>query len=854
MRVLLNIQAIPKASPAEIKHLISTVSQAARSFKSMDRPVDQWDDWFVHILVEKLDAATRLLWESSLESGNDFPRFSELLDFLQTRVRALESTGVKSTQSSPSMQPSATKPTRKGGCNQKHHTLLHPADGAELKGVSTAVAPSDPGTSSTTDASSDKTASSTVAALSTSTNSRVLLVTARVNLIVNSGRVINVRALLDSGSEASFVSERVAQLLQLPRQKVRVTVSGLQGTATGTASHVVSLMVGSPQSPSLRIAVPRALVLPKLTSLLPGERVELGDWQFLEGLPLADPEFSIPAAVDCILGADLFGMLQEEGPNVSSLHATVCCDLHEDLQKFWELERAPAEQILTPEDQACEDLFRETTVVFHWLRAHPSKWRIFVANHVSELQELVALHRWRFVPSRDNPADVATRGLSPTELANLSLWWLGPSWLTGPTLAWPQERKEAQVEIEEQELRPVQVLAAAVRAPSRRSAFDGFEPSGTPTAPSKAVVSPLPNCRLRWLRISQQHDFGEEIRLLSDGQRLPRRSPLLSLRPFFDQNGLLRVGGRLQGALLSYEERHPVILAKRSHLALLLVRDAHGRCLHAGPQLTRSVLARRYWILQFNSLVRAVTHQCVKCARYRGDTASQQMAHLPDARVRPSRPFSSAGVDYAGPIRFRAHKGRGQKTLKGYICLFVCLASRAVHLEMVSDLSSAAFLAAFHRFTARRGHCTRLMSDNATNFRCADKELCSMFRSATDFYEQCRDQLLATLLCFIEACLNSRPLHPLSNSPADLTALTPGHLLIGEAPIVVPGPPADPDSRGHVSNRWTLISNLKHHFWRRWAGEYLHRMQQLPKWRETRDNLQLGALVLIKDELTPPAK
>ncbi|XP_070169677.1 uncharacterized protein [Polyergus mexicanus] len=206
-----------------------------------------------------------------------------------------------------------------------------------------------------------------------------------------------------------------------------------------------------------------------------------------------------------------------------------------------------------------------------------------------------------------------------------------------------------------------------------------------------------------------------------------------------NQDGLLRVGGHLQGALLPYEEAHPVILDKSNHLSLLLVRDAHKRSLHAGPQLTRSILVRRYWIIRSNSLIRDVIHHCVRCARFRNRTGQQQMAHLPE--VRTSRPFFSSGVDYAGPLQLRTTKGRGHKSYKGYICLFVCMASKAVHLEAVSDLSSTSFLAAFRRFVARRGHCARLMSDNATNFRGADRELGGMFNSAAEFYQQCREQL-----------------------------------------------------------------------------------------------------------------
>src|SRR5580765_9118876 len=108
--------------------------------------------------------------------------------------------------------------------------------------------------------------------------------------------------------------------------------------------------------------------------------------------------------------------------------------------------------------------------------------------------------------------------------------------------------------------------------------------------------------------------------------------------------------------------------------------------LHGGPQLTRSLLLRRVWILQANQLVKSVVHQCVRCARFRAATAEQQMGQLPAERARPSRPFRHFRVDYAGPVLLRTTKGRGHKATKGYICLFICLSSKAIHLEVVSDL------------------------------------------------------------------------------------------------------------------------------------------------------------------------
>ncbi|KMQ88973.1 hypothetical protein RF55_11459 [Lasius niger] len=113
---------------------------------------------------------------------------------------------------------------------------------------------------------------------------------------------------------------------------------------------------------------------------------------------------------------------------------------------------------------------------------------------------------------------------------------------------------------------------------------------------------------------------------------------------------------------------------------------------------------------------------------------------------------------------------------------------------------------------------------------------------------------MATLLTQIEACLNSRPLYALSSNPTDLTALTPGHLLIGEPPMNIPKPFLKDHDANRLPTRWALTSAMRDHFWRRWSTEYIHHLQQLRKWTKRSTNLAVGDLVLLKNKLQPPTK
>ncbi|XP_058827759.1 uncharacterized protein LOC131687680 [Topomyia yanbarensis] len=248
-------------------------------------------------------------------------------------------------------------------------------------------------------------------------------------------------------------------------------------------------------------------------------------------------------------------------------------------------------------------------------------------------------------------------------------------------------------------------------------------------------------------------------------------------------------------------------------------------------------MREEYWPLNGRRLVRSIIRNCIQCTRAHPVPVRQQFGQLPTARVTPSRPFAVTGVDYAGPIYLKAIHKRASPT-KAYICLFVCFVTKAVHLELVHDLSAAAFLAALRRFVARRGRPTQLYSDNGKNFIGAKNELHQLYHMLNDCTEagriqqSCTDahiiwhlnppktphfgglweaavkvaksqlyrQLgnsrlsfedMTTVLAEIEAAMNSRPV-PMTEDPEDYSVITPAHFLIGSSMHAVP----DPNVRG----------------------------------------------------------
>lgn len=318
--------------------------------------------------------------------------------------------------------------------------------------------------------------------------------------------------------------------------------------------------------------------------------------------------------------------------------------------------------------------------------------------------------------------------------------------------------------------------------------------------------------RIFWIKRIQTALFKTEIDSLAKNQPLSSRSSIISLRPFLDQDGVLRVGGRLSKSRppysFPYSFRHPILLSPHP-LVTLIVQQAHLRALHAGPQLTLNVLRRDFWIIRARNIVKSVTHKCITCTRERAAIPTQIMGDLPTSRVSAAtRSFLHCGIDYAGPVQIRASAGRGITSRKAYIALFICLATKAIHLELVGDYSTPAFLNAYSRFCSRRGLPQAMYSDNGTTFVGADRELTKAYTSAVrdpNFLNATASDNItwnfipssaphfgglweagvrsvkfhlrrvlgnhmltfeefSTLLCRIEACLNSRPISPLSDT------------------------------------------------------------------------------------------
>lgn len=399
----------------------------------------------------------------------------------------------------------------------------------------------------------------------------------------------------------------------------------------------------------------------------------------------------------------------------------------------------------------------------------------------------------------------------------------------------------------------------------------------------------MEEAKLHLITNLQKKYFSEELNYLSHKIQLKKSSKLKFLTPFVDKDGILRVGGRLENAPISWDEKHPIILPK-DHITDLIIRYTHLRNLHGGVQSTLFLLRKNFWPIKAKLSVKKIINSCIICIKQSAKVHSQLMGDLPSCRITPSRTFQHTGIDYAGPIEIRTGKGRGYKSIKGYFCIFVCMVTRAVHSEAVTDYSAKTVILTLIRFVSRRGLPSDIYSDNGTNFRGADKELKEAWRNVTNeksvqnhvldkgirwhfnpphaphfgglweagvksvkshFKRVIGKQTLTfeeliTLLCQVEACLNSRPIAALSNKADDFNYLTPGHFLIGAPLLSIPHTSETSPNKDRFV-RWNLVQRMMEDFWKRWSIEYPQGLQKHYKWIKITKNIQKNDLVLIQD-------
>ncbi|XP_068987504.1 uncharacterized protein [Bombus flavifrons] len=563
-------------------------------------------------------------------------------------------------------------------------------------------------------------------------------------------------------------------------------------------------------------------------------------------------------------------------------------------------------QILTARSKISRTVYwTDSTIVLQWIKSSPHMLKTFVANRVAEIQTKTNIDDWRHVPTNDNPADLISRGQTPKEFLRPTIWKNGPEWLKQQEENWPIWIPTTLGELPEQKkticlttstidntllhgysswTRLIRVVSWCLRWKYKQNRSSHLTTDELTTAHNKLI------------KIIQSRHFAAEIRILQKDRSKDVGGKLQPLNPFLDEEGILRVGGRLTNSAIPFRQKHPIILPK-STITEIIINEEHRNNHHTGTQATLYAVRLRYWPIDGRSQVWRTIKRCVRCCRANPPPVEYLMGDLPEARITESRPFTNVGIDYCGPLYIKERRNRNRSKVKVYVAIFVCLATKAVHIELVSDLTTDAFLAVLRRFISRRGYCATILTDNGTNFVGANRELQELrtLLQSDDHKEKVQNFLadrqiqwrfnppnsphfgglweaavksfkrhlirvvgtelltfehLNTLVIEIEAILNSRPLTPISSDPKDPPVLTPGHFLIGDTLTSL----RERDFRTVPSGRlssWQRIHQIKQYFWSRWNREYLNELTRRDKWDKGKHDIREGTVVILREDNVP---
>lgn len=539
----------------------------------------------------------------------------------------------------------------------------------------------------------------------------------------------------------------------------------------------------------------------------------------------------------------------------------------------------------------------DSNVTLSWIKGDPLKWKRFVKNRVSEIQELTSTNDWYYCPGRDNPADLISKGALAEHLMSNELWLSGPAWLSLPNL-FPERQHQnfnGVENCEEEVVSPCLKVTEAFSSVFEFTRYGSFCKAVNVVAwvlrfvhnckrkgdrdSGQLTYEELSKAKMKLLQSVQLEAYSHEFEALSRGKAIPQSSPICKLDPFIGEDGLLRVKGRLEEADMLYESKHPILIPS-GHVAQLLIRFQHLLLKHAGVSVLVSTLRSGYWIIRLRRMAKSICNQCVKCRRHHLKACTQSVAPLPATRVTPSPPFNVTGLDFAGPL-YCVDK----PSSKFYILLFTCAVIRAIHLELTDSLSMTDCTLALRRFAARRGLPSVFYSDNAKTFVGVSHKLKVIFgplapdwkftfprspwwggwweRLVRSVKVSLRKTLgvkcltrteLETTLHEIEACINSRPLTYVGEECDGALPLTPSHFLIGRPA----GFKVDDMNGAKVQStrkdlclRETVRQQQLEKFWVLWTNDYIRNLPPSVKGFQQKCNLKEGSLVLIKEDNIP---
>lgn len=525
----------------------------------------------------------------------------------------------------------------------------------------------------------------------------------------------------------------------------------------------------------------------------------------------------------------------------------------------------------------------DSTTALAWIRRE-EQWAPFVRNRVTEIKQTTKSEQWNHVPGSHNPADLPSRGCSTRQLLE-TRWWEGPDWLRQTENYWPEHEVHYDEDlIIKEKLKGTTRSMLAINDKSTDEMFKYFSKYEKNVRMIAWIRRFSNNCKSRNDKITGPLSVEEmevaEVSVLKIIQKnafpVLTDPKLLSLRPFQAPDGLIRLKTKISNRPDYPDFRNPILLPKNHPIVERLIMGMHTKHCHAGTQSLLAIMREKFWILGGRKTIRSITARCMKCKRQDAKSFQTSAPPLPVERVRDAAAFEVTGVDLAGPLYLKNGK-------KCWICLFTCGVIRAVHLELLTSLTTEDFLQALKRFIARRGRPFVIFSDNGTNFKGTEnlfqtidwnnvQEYCTVDRLKWKFnppaapwwggfFERLvglvkrvlrktlgRSSLtyceMETMLCDCESIINSRPLTYISDDQNELAPITPAMFLqeIKENGV----PELDVIETTNLQKKFQYRTKLRQDLRKRFRSEYLGQLRQQAEKQNV--TIQIGDVVMIENE------
>ncbi|XP_068213685.1 uncharacterized protein [Palaemon carinicauda] len=379
----------------------------------------------------------------------------------------------------------------------------------------------------------------------------------------------------------------------------------------------------------------------------------------------------------------------------------------------------------------------DSKVVLGYINNETRRFYTYVANRVERIRRFSDSSQWNCVPTHHKPADSATRSFEAHEIHNSKSLY-GPKHLTLQQeeasetkfqLVDPDSDKEVCINVDIKKTCATLAHNIGIDRFLHFSTWDSLvrgvaflkwfcrSHRAVETLSLTSVDSYI-NAENFIIRSVQLEIYPVEMVCFQQNEPVPKCSQIANLNPFLDEQGILRVGGRIVNSDLSLKVKKAISVPGRHHIAMLLVRHYHGKVRHQGRHFTDgAVRSAGFWIVGVKRLISSFIHKCVTYRKLRGKTECQIMSDLPEDCLEPSPFFTNVVVDAFGPWTIVSRRTRcGYANSKRWALLFSCLVTGAVHIELIEEISSSAFINAVRQFISLICQVKIFWSDRGANY------------------------------------------------------------------------------------------------------------------------------------------